>query len=55
MKQDGYWTRIDQEKADAFAEHLIMFFTPNNREIGFGEEKAVFGHRRGAINILPNG
>jgi len=35
MKQDSYWARTDQKKADIFAERL---FTPNIREINLEEE-----------------
>jgi len=43
MKQDSYWAK--SEKADTFAEHLVKVFTPNTKEIGPGEEVAVFGCR----------
>jgi len=37
MKQDGCWTRSDQEKAD-IAEHLVKIFIRNAREMVSEEE-----------------
>jgi len=45
MKQDDYWARIGQKKADTFAEHLAKVFIPNASKVNLGEEEAVFGRR----------
>jgi len=37
MKQDGYWTKTDQEKADTFAEYLV---TSDTSDIRLGEKKS---------------
>jgi hypothetical protein len=28
MKREGYWARIDQEKADTLADHLVRILIP---------------------------
>jgi len=44
--KDGYWTRIDQEKANTFAEYLVKVFIPfNTKEMGLEKEEAVFDRR----------
>jgi len=45
MKQDGYWARSHQKKADTFMEHLKHLFISNIREMGPGEKEVVFGRR----------
>jgi hypothetical protein len=42
LKQDGNWARIDQGKAERFAEHLEKVFTPNHREINLEEERKIY-------------
>jgi len=44
MKQDSYWRKSDQQKANIFAEHLVKF-TPNGKEVGPEEGTAVIGRR----------
>jgi len=61
MKQDDCWTGNDQRKADAFAEHLIKIFIPNNREVYPNEKQAILNyqefipHQTGIMCLSRNG
>jgi hypothetical protein len=44
MKQNGYWTKTNQKKANTFAEHFVKVFTSNIRKIIPEEEEAIFNH-----------
>jgi len=39
-------TVTDQEKADTFSEYLVRIFIFNIKEVGSGEEEAVFSRRK---------